>query len=100
MTKRYRITNKFRFITCIVFLLLFFSVFMNFILQWNTADSLTQVEYMEVEIMPGDTLWSIAETYMDDSTDVRQAVYQLCKINQISANELYAGMTLQVPQSV
>lgn len=55
---------------------------------------------MEVEIMPGDTLWSIAETYMDDSTDVRQAVYWLCKINQISADELYAGMTLQVPQSV
>ena len=52
---------------------------------------------MYVDIMPGDTLWSIAETYMSDTDDIRQAIYELCSINDITASQLYAGMTIQVP---
>ena len=52
---------------------------------------------MYVDVMPGDTLWSIAETYMADDMDIRQAVYELCDINGINANQFYAGMTIQVP---
>jgi hypothetical protein len=70
---------------------------MNFALGLNTADSLTYVEYMNLEIMSGDTLWSIAETYMSDSIDIRVSVYELCRINNISADQLQAGMTIQVP---
>ena len=52
---------------------------------------------MDVEIKSGDTLWNIAETYMPDNMDTRKAVYQICSLNDISADELYAGMTIQVP---
>ena len=52
---------------------------------------------MYLDVMPGDTLWSIAQTYMADDLDVRQAVYELCELNNISASNLYAGMTIQVP---
>lgn len=69
----------------------------NFALGLNTAESLTYVEYMDLEIMSGDTLWSIAETYMTDTSDIRMAVYELCQINDISADQLQAGMTIQVP---
>lgn len=97
MAKKYRITNRFRFIIFIAITIILLTTIINFALGLNTAESLTKVEYMELEIGSGDTLWSIAETYMDDSMDVRQAVHQLCQINQISAGELYAGMTIQVP---
>ncbi len=97
MTKRYRISNKFRFIVFLVVMIILITNIANFALGLNTAASLTKVQYMDVQISSGDTLWSIAETYMPDTMDTRQAVYQLCKLNNISANELYAGMTIQIP---
>ena len=52
---------------------------------------------MDYEITAGDTLWTIAETYMTDVFDIREAVYELCQLNEISAGELYVGMTIQIP---
>ncbi len=52
---------------------------------------------MDVQIVSGDTLWSIAQNYMPSDMDTRKAVYELCQVNDISASELYAGMTIQVP---
>ena len=97
MTRRYRVTNRFRFTVFVTIMIILITTLVNFALGLNTAESLTYVEYMDLEIMSGDTLWSIAETYMSDSDDIRVAVYELCKINDISADQLQAGMTIQVP---
>ena len=58
---------------------------------------LISTEYMDVEVKSGDTLWNIAQDYMPDDMDTRKAVFQLCSLNDISADQLYAGMTIQVP---
>ncbi|MBQ6900532.1 MAG: LysM peptidoglycan-binding domain-containing protein [Firmicutes bacterium] len=97
MTKTYRITNRFRFTAFVVLTIILLTTVINFALGLNTAASLTIQEYMYLDVMPGDTLWSIAQTYMADDLDVRQAVYELCELNNISASNLYAGMTIQVP---
>ena len=97
MTRRYRVANRFRFTVFVTIMIILITTLVNFALGLNTAESLTYVEYMDLEIMSGDTLWSIAETYMSDSDDIRVAVYELCKINDISADQLQAGMTIQVP---
>ena len=97
MTIRYRINNRVRFTLFVVLVILFVTTFANFALGLNTADSATYVEYTEVKVMSGDTLWSIADAYMDDNSDIRESVYQLCKINDINASQLQAGMTLLVP---
>ena len=97
MTKTYRIANRFRFTLFVVLTIILLTTAINFALGLNTAASLTVQEYMNIEILSGDTLWSIAETYMSDSDDIRVAVYELCKINDISADQLQAGMTIQVP---
>ena len=97
MTRRYRVANRFRFTVFVTIMIILITTLVNFTLGLNTAESLTYVEYMDLEIMSGDTLWSIAETYMSDSDDIRVAVYELCKINDISADQLQAGMTIQVP---
>ena len=52
---------------------------------------------MELEVSSGDTLWSIADRYMSDESDIRKSIYELGKINGISASELHAGMTILVP---
>ena len=97
MTRRYRVVNRFRFTVFVTLMIILLTTVMNFALGLNTADSLTYVEYMDLEIMSGDTLWSIAETYMSDSIDIRVSVHELCRINNISADQLQAGMTIQVP---
>ncbi len=96
MTK-YRISSRFRFTVFIVLTIILLTTVIHFVLGLNTAASSTIQEYMDLEIMSGDTLWSIAETYMPRDTDIRQAVYQLCSINDITADELVVGMTIQVP---
>lgn len=98
MTRRYRVANRFRFTVFVVVMILLITTLMNFALGLNHAESLTRVDYLDVKVSAGDTLWSIAETYMSDTPDIREAVGQLCEINEITASQLYAGMTIQVPQ--
>ena len=95
--KSYRITNSFRFTVFVVLIIIMITTLLNFALGFNTADSLTKVDYRTVQVSSGDTLWSLAQHYMPETADVREAVYQLCEINQISADTLYAGMTIQIP---
>lgn len=97
MTKRYKVVNKVRFTIFVVLMILAITTFANLALGLNTADSLTRLTYMDYEITDGDTLWTIAETYMTDISDIREAVYELCQLNDISASELYVGMTIQIP---
>ena len=97
MTKSYRISSRFRFTVFVVLTIILLTTVVNFALGLNTAASSTIQEYMDVKIQSGDTLWNIAQTYMPDDMDTRKAVYQLCSLNNISADELYAGMTIQVP---
>ena len=97
MSKNYRIKSRFRFTVFVVLTIVLMTTAVNFALGLNTAASSTVQEYMDVEIKSGDTLWNIAETYMPDNMDTRKAVYQICSLNDISADELYAGMTIQVP---
>ncbi|MCI6011827.1 MAG: LysM peptidoglycan-binding domain-containing protein [Firmicutes bacterium] len=101
MTKKYKVVNKLRFTIFVVIMILLITTFANFALGLNTANSLTRLTYMDYEITDGDTLWTIAETYMTDVSDIREAVYELCQLNDIRAGELYVGMTIQIPiQSV
>ena len=97
MRKSYRISNRFRFTVFVVLTIILLTTVINFALGLNTAASLTVQEYMDVEVKSGDTLWNIAQDYMPDAMDTRKAVLQLCSLNDISADQLYAGMTIQVP---
>ena len=97
MTKSYRISSRFRFTVFVVLTIILLTTAINFALGLNTAASLTVQEYMDVEVKSGDTLWNIAQDYMPDDMDTRKAVFQLCSLNDISADQLYAGMTIQVP---
>lgn len=99
MKKHYhlKVVNRFRFTVFVVATIITISTMVNFMLDLDTAASLSYNEYAQVEIQSGDTLWSIAEKYMPKSLDTREAVYKLCQINNIDANTLYVGSIIQVP---
>jgi cell division protein YceG involved in septum cleavage len=54
--------------------------------------------YKSICIESGDTLWAIADTYVEDF-NISKADYiaEICEINQISQNEIHAGDYIVVP---
>ena len=97
MKRSYRIANRFRFTLFVVCIMIIMTTAFNFAFGLNTADSLTMTKYRSVDVVYGDTLWTIAQTYMPEDMDIRESVFQLCKLNDIRADQLYTGMTIQVP---
>ena len=95
--KRYRIKNRVRFASFIVISLLLVCTIFNTALGFNDALALSEQQYIEIEVESGDTLWTIADEYMPDDMDIREAVYLICDTNNVDANTLYAGQTLIIP---
>ncbi len=60
-------------------------------------NSLKEDCYTSIAIQHGDTLWSIAETYMpEDYSSVQDYVKHLKKINNLKSDDLQAGKYLIV----
>ena len=95
--KKYRIKNRVRFATFIVISLLMICTIANTALGFNDALALSEQQYIEIEVESGDTLWTIADEYMPDDMDIREAVYMICETNDVDAYTLYAGQTLNIP---
>lgn len=53
--------------------------------------------YEQVVVLPGDTLWSIAERRADKNVDIREYIVQLKKINGLASSSVQAGQVLQLP---
>lgn len=53
--------------------------------------------YEEVYVRPGDTLWGIAEEFYGSDIDIREAVYEIKKYNDLDGGMLSVGQKLLVP---
>lgn len=53
--------------------------------------------YKSIELQEGDTLWGIAETYMDDTYEsVDEYISELKKLNNLESDEIHEGCYLMV----
>jgi hypothetical protein len=72
-----------------------------FTMYTNKADvraSCNWAEPTEMIVIPGDTLWSIAATIPgSEHADLRQVIYEIKKLNNISTSKLIPGQVLLVP---
>jgi len=98
--KKYRIINKKKFVFGIFIILL--SVLGISLLFSTSSYSSGAVKYKEVEIISGDTLWSIAREENRNNAyyegkDVRLIVYEIDKLNNIGNNILREGDIIKVP---
>ncbi len=94
--KGYRITSRTRFIAFVAMTIIIFTLIFNFMFELSTAQSATEAQYIKVGVMTGDTLWTIAQTYMPDM-DTREAVYIIKKVNSLDSNIITAGSVLDIP---
>jgi LysM repeat protein len=61
------------------------------------AKSTDQGEPMEVElhvVAPGDTLWGIAAATKEPGQDIRSAISEIKKLNQLQTSTIYVGQTI------
>ena len=54
--------------------------------------------YVSVRVESGDTLWSIADEYVDGfNISKEDYILEVCSINEISQNDIHAGDYIVVP---
>ena len=53
--------------------------------------------YKSVIVYAGDTIWGIASTYTEPSSDVRKLVREICDLNGVTPGKIYPGQVLMVP---
>ncbi len=54
--------------------------------------------YTSIQVQKGDTLWSIADTYItDEYADKNAYIEEICTINHISGSIIHSGQYLTVP---
>ncbi len=62
------------------------------------VDTSAHKYYTNVEIQPGDTLWTIADAYMDSHyANRKEYLNELMELNHMSSNLLISGRKLIVP---
>jgi nucleoid-associated protein YgaU len=100
MKKKYRIKSKLRFTLFMTIAILMFISAAGTAIGMNNAESLTKPVYSEITVQSGDTLWDLAQEFGPSDKDVREVVYDICKLNEISADSIYPGQTIRIPEYI
>ena len=100
MRKHYRIKSKGRFFVFVTLCLMIVFVSATAVFGVPAAHAASAEEYVEVVVKSGDTLWNIARAYGPSNADLRVVVYNIERVNGISADSLMPGQILLVPVSL
>lgn len=98
--KRYRIVSKFRFTAFLTAAILLTVIVTGSFFGFFDAASMDEQNLVKVQVQFGDTLWALAKEYGPSDVDCRQVVYEICTLNNISANTLQAGQNIYIPTSL
>lgn len=56
--------------------------------------------YTNVKVQAGDTLWDLAKKYGPQDADLRQVIYYICKLNDVTPETLWAGQEILIPETI
>ena len=99
MTKhrKYRIANKGRFTAFLAVMIIAAAFLLVPALGFNTASGASTQQYVQVRVEAGDTLWTLAQEYGPSDMDVRNVIFEICRLNGITAADLQAGQYITIP---
>lgn len=99
--KKYiRIKSRSRFTVFVVFATLLMFTMAGSISGIFFVKGCTDETYKNIRVAAGDTLWSIAESYKEDTTDTRDAVARISDINNISNGEIKSNQIISIPSDL
>lgn len=84
--------SRFIWVTIIFFTSLFFII--------NTVNAKgmgNNIEYRTVIVEKGDTLWNIIKDNCSNYKDIRKAVYEVKKVNDIFSANIVPGQKIKIP---
>ncbi len=92
-----KIVNKRKFIqalliSILLILIISFCLFRVFGSNREEVEA-TQIKYT---VCRGDTLWNIAQEYKQDNQDIRDYIYEVKKINNMTDSCLYEGQVINI----
>lgn len=98
--KRYKVVNKRRFF---IFITLSFIVLISLISLIFSKDkaysSVYEVQYYEVEVVEGDTLWTIVSRHISERDNMQKIIYDIKKFNGMDSSHIYPGDIIKIPTS-
>ena len=97
MFRKYRIKNKIRFTAFMSAVILIVVCASSAFLGLSSASASDVDPFVEVRVSYGDTLWSLARQYGPDKADIRGTIYEICRINHVTAETLQAGQHILIP---
>lgn len=86
-----RIVNKKRFILAVTILMVLIITLFS---HCSAMPKNNEIE--SITISTGDTLWSIASEYKKPGQDVREYIYELRKLNNLTDCTIYPGQVLKI----
>lgn len=92
--------KSFRIVTIFVSIMLVFFVWISYSSVLASSDGVFSktIEYQNIYVKPGDSVWSIAANYCTPKDDIRNVVLDIKKVNGLSNNvQIYPGQSLKVP---
>lgn len=96
-SKQIRIANKKRFTIFLSTVFVVITLILGGISKLNLAYSSDNEDYVEMAIIPGDTLWEIAKRNNPYNQDVRKVVHEIMKINDMKTANIKAGSVIKIP---
>ena len=96
--KTIRIKNKFRFIIFVTVIIILMSMLLGVFFPVTALSDVSGEPYIEICVKDGDTLWGLAKMYGDPNRDIREIIYDICSMNNITASELVSGSHIIIPQ--
>ena len=65
-------------------------------LENTTAHTDKEKEIISYTVSQGDTLWSIAKQQIDEKTDIRQYIYEIKQLNNMTTATIQVGQTIKI----
>ncbi len=100
MKKRYRIVNKKRFYSFILITATILTMLISLIIgKGEVHSSNYYIDYMDFQVMEGDTLWAIANEFAQPDQDIRKIIFDIKALNQMDSGYIYPGDILKIPKN-
>ena len=96
--RRIRIRSKARFIIFLTFLLLTAFALYFSLYKPTKAQSSNQIEYDQVYVEEGDTLWHLAREYVPKRMDIRKFIEIVKEQNHLPSGDIRPGQILRFPK--
>jgi len=94
---KYRVTSKFRFTLFISIITIIICMCLSVINGSANVSGSSMAVYETVTVMPGDTLWDIAESCAGPDTDIRSLMHEIEELNDVSNGNIFVGQELVIP---